>query len=143
MTLIYYDDNDNITVKMIEDYYWFKYFLKSFEFDIIDNPYIKQLVLIDFKHCKKDKTTLYKEIYNIVLEIINKYDLKRFIKINRTLDVYKNGYYVKNNVVYICCIIMSMVFNNYYKNKQFKLPYKEHKPYYYYKKILINMLKTK
>lgn len=89
MTLIYYDENDPIALEFIEEYFWFKYFLQSFHFDVIDNPYIKELNTFDFFLCDP-KTQLH--IYDIVQKIVNKYDLSRFIKVMTMLIQYLGIY---------------------------------------------------
>lgn len=95
MTLIYYDENDPISLELIEDYFWFKYFLLSFHFDVIDNPYIEELNTSDFFLCDP-KTQL--QIYDIVQKIVNKHDLSRFIKVMTMLIQYL-GIYMKIEIM--------------------------------------------
>jgi len=83
MTKIYFNNKDNKAVEIVDDYHWFKYYIKSFDFDIMNNTEVKK-----YFFCLKKRN----EVYDIVKEFTNNYDLNKFIDIFIMLVNYQYGY---------------------------------------------------
>ncbi len=76
--------DDSKFVKLIEDYYWFEYFVESFHFDIIQNYHIEELFFKYDKFLKNDENmsaNILKEILNIIKQIVNVDDYSYFIEL--------------------------------------------------------------
>ena len=73
MVKITYDENDEKSVKMIEDYFWYKYYVESLISDW--GKEIKKYN--DMEHDKR------MEGYKVIENHLNKYELKRALTIHR------------------------------------------------------------
>jgi hypothetical protein len=78
MVKITYDENDKIQCKQIEDYYWLKYYLKSFTFD-----WCKFTNGNKTSRCKIDDG-----YEKIVFDNINKSEFNYFLEIMKELDIW-------------------------------------------------------
>lgn len=65
---------------IVNDYFWFIYCCKSFKFDIINNEYIMKLAK-NYVYSEDDSNQKLEQIYQLVLSIVNKEELHKFIRI--------------------------------------------------------------
>lgn len=121
MVKITYDDDNKKERELVENYYFYKYYVKSLEFD--------------FKNYKKEVLSKNHFILNIIKNHCNSVELQRVINIHRYV-LMNSEYGLYGNIMcdddlFIDLLYSTLMFKNWYNVSSFKyllikaFPYKE------------------
>ena len=96
MVKITYDENNIEERQLVEDYFWFVYYLKVIEFDILRNEDIRYKLMeccwdkfALANGCCRPQNKFKEELITIFRSILNGYELKRFVDIFNMFEMYE------------------------------------------------------
>jgi hypothetical protein len=97
MTKITYDENNEEEVELVEDYFWYSYYLEEVESSILMNREIRTMIYNYFTYANHQiRYKISKSLIDILNTFMNEYEFKKFIEISYDLLYVYNKQFIRD-----------------------------------------------
>jgi hypothetical protein len=97
MTKITYDENNKEEVELVEDYFWYSYYLEEVESSILMNREIRTMIYNYFTYANHQiRYKISKSLIDILNTFMNEYEFKKFIEISYDLLYVYNKQFIRD-----------------------------------------------